>query len=62
MALDKDSVQKALAQVRYPGFSRDIVSFGLLKGIEVSPDGKVAVGLAVTTVGELLEAASEPPI
>jgi len=49
MALDKDSVQKALAQVRYPGFSRDIVSFGLLKGIEVSPDGKVAVGLAVTT-------------
>jgi len=38
-----------LAQVRYPGFSRDIVSFGLLKGIEVSPDGKVAVGLAVTT-------------
>ena len=49
MALDKDSVQKALTQVRYPGFSRDIVSFGLLKGIEVSPDGKVAVGLAVTT-------------
>jgi len=49
MALDKDSVQKALAQVRYPGFSRDIVSFGLLKGIEVTPEGKVAVGLAVTT-------------
>ena len=49
MALDKDSVQKALTQVRYPGFSRDIVSFGLLKGIEVTPAGKVAVGLAVTT-------------
>ncbi|GBL30716.1 hypothetical protein EMGBS10_18660 [Opitutia bacterium] len=40
MALDKDSVQKALAQVRYPGFSRDIVSFGLLKGIEVTPEGR----------------------
>jgi len=49
MALDKDSVQKALGQVRYPGFSRDIVSFGLVKGIEVTPAGKVAVGLAVTT-------------
>jgi len=49
MALDKDSVQKALAQVRYPGFSRDIVSFGLVKGVEVTAEGKVAVGLAVTT-------------
>ena len=49
MPLDKDSVQKALGQVRYPGFSRDIVSFGLLRGIEVTPEGKVTVGLAVTT-------------
>ncbi len=49
MPLDKDSVQKALGQVRYPGFSRDIVSFGLLRGIEVTAAGKVTVGLAVTT-------------
>jgi ATP-binding protein involved in chromosome partitioning len=49
MPLDKDSVQKALGQVRYPGFSRDIVSFGLLRGIEVTAEGKVTVGLAVTT-------------
>ena len=60
MALDKDSVQKALAQVRYPGFSRDIVSFGLLKGIEVSPDGKVAVGLAVTTADPRSRRSSTP--
>ncbi|MEK0438301.1 MAG: hypothetical protein RL444_1929 [Verrucomicrobiota bacterium] len=49
MSLDKESVQKALGQVRYPGYSRDIVSFGLVKGIEVTLDGKVSVGLAVTS-------------
>lgn len=49
MPIDKDSIQNALGQVRYPGFSRDILSFGLLRGIEVTPDGKVTVGLAVTT-------------
>ena len=49
MPLDKDSVHQALGQVRYPGFSRDIVSFGLVRGIEVTPAGKVTVGLAVTT-------------
>ena len=49
MSLDKESVQKALGQVRYPGYSRDIVSFGLVKGIEVTLEGKVSVGLAVTS-------------
>ncbi len=49
MSLDKESVQKALGQVRYPGYSRDIVSFGLVKGIEVTLDGKVSIGLAVTS-------------
>lgn len=49
MSTDKESVQKALGQVRYPGYSRDIVSFGLVKGIEVALDGKVSVGLAVTS-------------
>jgi ATP-binding protein involved in chromosome partitioning len=49
MSLDKESVQKALGQIRYPGYSRDIVSFGLVKGIEVTLDGKVSVGLAVTS-------------
>jgi len=49
MSLDKESVQKALGQIRYPGYSRDIISFGLVKGIEVTLDGKVSVGLAVTS-------------
>ena len=49
MPLDKESVQKALSQVRYPGYSRDIIAFGLVKGVEVTLEGKVTVGLAVTT-------------
>ncbi len=49
MSLDKESVQKALGQIRYPGYSRDIVSFGLVKGIEVTLEGKVSIGLAVTS-------------
>jgi ATP-binding protein involved in chromosome partitioning len=49
MAIDKESVQHALGKVRYPGYSRDIISFGLLKGIEVNAQGQVTVGLAVTT-------------
>jgi len=49
MPINKETIEKALGQVRYPGFSRDILSFGLLRGIEVTPDGKVTVGLAVTT-------------
>lgn len=49
MSLDKESVQQALGQIRYPGYSRDIVSFGLVKGIEVTLEGKVSVGLAVTS-------------
>lgn len=49
MSMDKESILKLLSQVRYPGFSRDIVSFGLLRGIEVTPEGKVTIGLAVTT-------------
>ena len=49
MSLDKESVQKALGQIRYPGYSRDIVSFGLVKGIEVTLEGKVSIGVAVTS-------------
>lgn len=49
MSLDKESVQQALGRVRYPGYSRDIVSFGLVKGIEVTLAGKVSIGLAITT-------------
>ncbi|MFD0894467.1 Mrp/NBP35 family ATP-binding protein [Luteolibacter ambystomatis] len=43
-----DFIREALKQVRYPGFSRDIVSFGLVKEIQVQEDG-VHVRIEVQT-------------
>jgi ATP-binding protein involved in chromosome partitioning len=48
MAISKESIHEALKTVRYPGFSRDIVSFGLVQDIAVDTD-RVVVRLAVTT-------------
>ncbi len=44
----EDVVREALSRVSYPGFTRDIVSFGIIKGISVS-DGEVAVSIALTS-------------
>jgi ATP-binding protein involved in chromosome partitioning len=44
-----DDLKAALAQVKYPGFSRDIVSFGLVRSLEFA-DGRARVALALTTV------------
>src|SRR4029077_5938385 len=38
----------ALRAVKYPGFSRDIVSFGLIKGINIA-DGEITVQLTLAT-------------
>lgn len=35
MSLSEQDVLAALQRVRYPGFTRDIVSFGIVKGLEV---------------------------
>lgn len=35
-SLDEQSLRDALRRVKYPGFSRDIVSFGLVKEISVN--------------------------
>ena len=48
MAVSEEQVREALRAVRYPGFSRDIVSFGLVKGINVN-DGEIKVQLALAT-------------
>jgi len=40
--VNEDSVKRALATVKYPGFSRDILSFGLVKQLNVS-GGAVSV-------------------
>src|SRR3954469_25211307 len=48
MAVTEEAVKEALKAVKYPGFSRDIVSFGLVKDIQVN-GGNVAVQLTLAT-------------
>ncbi|MCB1047627.1 MAG: Mrp/NBP35 family ATP-binding protein [Calditrichaeota bacterium] len=58
MALSKDQVMQALGKVSYPGLSRDIVSFGMVKGVELLPEA-IVVSLVVSssdpTIGQKLE-------
>jgi ATP-binding protein involved in chromosome partitioning len=46
--LTEDDIKKALRAVKYPGYSRDIVSFGLVKQI-AAKDGAVSVAMQLTT-------------
>ena len=48
MALNEKAVRNLLGRVKYPGYSRDIVSFGIVKGVEVDGDS-CAVKLGLTT-------------
>ncbi|MEP6821757.1 MAG: Mrp/NBP35 family ATP-binding protein [Chthoniobacterales bacterium] len=48
MTVTEDQIKDALKAVKYPGFSRDIVSFGLVKGVEIK-DGAVTVQLSLAT-------------
>jgi ATP-binding protein involved in chromosome partitioning len=53
MPISEDQVKEALKQVKYPGFSRDIVSFGIVKAIRIE-------GAAVTV--QMALATNEPAI
>ena len=46
--LNEDAVLEALRKVKYPGFSRDIVSFGFVKDVAVG-GGNVSFRLSTTT-------------
>src|SRR2546423_13646778 len=48
MSISEEQVKNALKAVKYPGFSRDIVSFGLVKSIQID-NGDVKVQLALAT-------------
>src|SRR6266568_3987417 len=48
MSISEEQVKTALKSVKYPGFSRDIVSFGLVKSIQID-NGEVKVQLALAT-------------
>ena len=60
--ISKDAVVEALKEVKYPGFSRDIVSFGLVQKIDVREDS-VFINLVLksndTSVGEQIEKAAK---
>jgi ATP-binding protein involved in chromosome partitioning len=46
--LTQDDIKQALAAVKYPGYSRDIVSFGLVKEISAA-NGAVSVAMQLTS-------------
>ena len=48
MSISEEQVTNALKTVKYPGFTRDIVSFGLVKSVHID-DGEVKVQLALAT-------------
>src|SRR5215472_16098692 len=48
MSISEEQVKNALKSVKYPGFTRDIVSFGLVKSIAID-NGDVKVQLALAT-------------
>src|SRR5438067_11753594 len=48
MSISEDEVTAALKSVKYPGFTRDIVSFGLVKSVQID-NGEVKVQLALAT-------------
>lgn len=46
--LTEDDIRNALREVKYPGYSRDVVSFGLVKQIAVN-GGAVSVSMGLTS-------------
>jgi len=57
----EDDIKNALKAVKYPGFSRDIVSFGLIKEIS-SSNGAVSITMEITgspEAGQQIKAESE---
>ena len=55
--LTEDDIKQALRAVKYPGYSRDIVSFGLVKQI-AAKDGAISVAMQLTTNNPRLRARS----
>ena len=49
--LNQDSILEALKTVKYPGYSRDIVSFGLVKNVAVQ-NGAVSVLVELTSANQ----------
>ena len=46
--MDKDKVKEILSKINYPGFSRDIISFGMVNGVEINPN-EIIINLSITS-------------
>lgn len=46
--MSQEAIQAVLKTIKYPGFSRDIVSFGLVRSASLE-DGKASIAIAVAT-------------
>jgi ATP-binding protein involved in chromosome partitioning len=49
--ITSDKIRKMLSEIQYPGFTRDIVSFGIISDIEIK-DKKIKIFLKMTTKDE----------
>ena len=49
--MDKKKVNELLSKINYPGFSRDIVSFGMVNDIQINSDN-VIINLKITSKNE----------
>lgn len=45
--LTQDLIRAALSTVKYPGFSRDIVAFGIVREILIDPENNVVINLQI---------------
>lgn len=48
LPVDTESIKAALKTVKFPGFSRDIISFGLVKDVKLE-DSTALIGIDITT-------------
>ena len=46
--VSQEALQAALKTIKYPGFSRDIVSFGLVRSASLE-NGKATINIAIST-------------
>ena len=44
-----ENITNVLKKIKYPGFSRDIISFGIVKKIHVDPDKNLNIEISLTT-------------
>jgi ATP-binding protein involved in chromosome partitioning len=47
-----DNITDVLKTIKYPGFSRDIISFGIVNKISVDPDNNLTITIVLTTSSE----------